>query len=289
MTTLFVLTVTGLGISALYFLVAAGLSLVFGLADVLNFAHGLFLTLGAYVAWWVMTGLPGGFVTALVLATAAGVAAAVGVEYVVVRPLYGRPVQQVLATVGLSLAGTAALVVGFGPDPRSVVSPDWTQRVIRVGSGALPVNRLLLIGAAVLVLVGLLLTLRYTRLGLTIRAGVENREMVSALGIDVHRAFAVVFAVAGGIAAFAGALAGTYFRAVTPDQGNALLIFAIITVVIGGLGSITGTAAAAMVVGLTQQYVNFYAAAGLGDICVLVVLAGILLLRPRGIAGRRLA
>ena len=289
MSTLFLLTVTGLGLAALYFLVAAGLSVVFGLADVLNFAHGLFLAVGAYSAWWFIPRVPGGYPVALLLASAVGVAVSIAVEFAVVRPLYGRPVQQVLATVGLSLAGTAALVVGWGADQRAFPAPAWTQQVVHVHGGAIPVNRLLLIGTALAVLIALTATLRFTRLGLTVRAGAENREMVSALGIDVRRAFAIVFALAGGVAALAGGLAGTYFGAVSPDQGNSLLIFAIIVVVIGGLGTVSGTAAAAVLVGLTQQYVNYYGAAGLGDISVLIVLAGVLLVRPTGLAGRRLA
>lgn len=289
MSTLFLLTVTGLGLAALYFLVAAGLSVVFGLANVLNFAHGLFLAIGAYAAWWFIPRVPGGYPVALLLAALVGMAVAIAVELTVIRPLYGRPVQQVLATVGLSLAGTAALIAGWGSDPRTFPAPLWTQQVVPVGAGAIPVNRLLLIGTALAILATLTATLRFTRLGLTVRAGVENREMVSALGIDVQRAFTIVFSLAGGVAALAGGLAGTYFGAVTPDQGNSLLIFAIIVVVIGGLGTVGGTAVAAVLVGLTQQYVNYYGATGLGDISVLVLLAGVLLFRPSGLAGRRLA
>jgi branched-chain amino acid transport system permease protein len=287
--TVVVLALTGLGLAALYFLVACGLSLVFGLADVLNFAHGLMLTAGAYATWWASATAPGGFPAALGCGVAAGTLTAVAIELVIVRRLYGRPVDQVLATVGLSLAGVAAVQAAWGTDPRTFPAPAWTQRVVRLGGSALPANRLLLIAGAAAVLAALAITLRYSRFGLIIRAGVENREMVTALGIDVRIAFTGVFALSGAVAGLAGGLGGTYFGAITPDQGSSLLVFAIIIVVIGGLASITGTAVAALLVGLVQQFVNYYAAPGVGDISVLALLAVILILRPQGIAGRRLA
>ncbi|GAB3797964.1 hypothetical protein GCM10027605_08800 [Micromonospora zhanjiangensis] len=125
MSTLVLLTVTGLGLAALYFLVASGLSLVFGLADVLNFAHGLFLSVGAYATWWAAGNLPGagadgfGFVLAVAFGVLAGAVVAMLVELVMIRPLYARPIEQVLVTVGLSLAGVALLQATWGADPRS--------------------------------------------------------------------------------------------------------------------------------------------------------------------------
>jgi branched-chain amino acid transport system permease protein len=136
------------------------------------------------------------------------------------------------------------------------------------------------------VLVLLQLFLRRTRYGLIIRAGVENRAMVTALGIDVRKAFTLVFALGGIAAALGGVLSGVYFNTIDPTQGTSLLIFAFIVVVIGGLGSITGSALAAVVVGLVQQYANYYASDyGLGDISVFLLLAVVLLARPRGLAG----
>ena len=133
-------------------------------------------------------------------------------------------------------------------------------------------------------LVGLTAFLRYTRYGLIIRAGVENRAMVTALGIDVRKAFTLVFALGGAAAALAGVLSGVYFGVVDPGRGTSLLIFAFIVVVIGGFGSIGGTAVAAVVVGLIQQYANYYASSGLGDLAVVLLLAIVLLLKPEGLA-----
>jgi branched-chain amino acid transport system permease protein len=119
-----------------------------------------------------------------------------------------------------------------------------------------------------------------------IRAGVENRAMVSALGVNVGRAFTLVFAIGGALASLAGILTGTFFGTITPEQGTSLLIFAFIVVIIGGLGSIKGSALAALAVGLLQQYANYYAAGGMGDLIVVALLAGVLLVRPQGLLGR---
>jgi branched-chain amino acid transport system permease protein len=284
MGTVVLLSLTGLGLAALYFLIASGLSLVFGLAGVLNFAHGLFLSVGAYATWWAAPrwGLP----AAVAVGVAAAALTGALVELVLIRPLYRRPTEQVLVTVGLSIAGVALLQAVWGADPRPYPRPQWTVRVTRVLGADVPNDRLLLVLAAGAVLAGLVAFLRFTRYGLVIRAGVENRAMVSALGIDVRRAFTLVFAIGGGLAGLAGALGGMYFGSVSPGQGASLLIFAFIVVVIGGLGSVTGSAAAAVAVGLVQQFVNYYGAAGAGDICVVALLAAVLLLRPYGIAGR---
>ena len=286
MSTFVLLTLTGLGLAALYFLVAAGLSLVFGLADVLNFAHGLFLSVGAYGTWWAYGHLPGfGFWLSVGFGVACGVVVAVLVELVLIRPLYSRTIEQVLVTVGLSLAGVALLQAGFGADPVLYPRPQWTVELTHIAGARVPNNLFLLIGAAVVVLVGLLALLRYTRYGLVIRAGVEDRAMVTALGIDVRRAFTLVFAIGGAAAALAGALGGVYFGSISPAGGTSLLIFAFIVVVIGGMGSVVGSAYAAVAVGLLQVFVN-YAAAGLGDVCVVALLAAVLLVRPQGITGR---
>ncbi len=282
MSTVVLLAVTGLGLAALYFLVASGLSLIFGLADVLNFAHGLFLSIGAYGTWWATTWLPFGW--AVLFGVAVGTAVAVLVELFLIRPLYSGTIKQVLVTVGLSLAGVALLQAVFGADPRPFPRPDWTQGVVSLLGARIPVDRFLMIGAAVAVFLGIMAFLRWTRYGLIVRAGVENREMVTALGIDVRKAFTLVFAIGGAAAALAGALSGVYFSTISPTMGGSLLIFAFIVVVIGGMGSLPGSALAAVAVGLLQQFVNYYGTSGAGDVCVVALLAIVLLLRPKGLA-----
>jgi branched-chain amino acid transport system permease protein len=290
--TFVLLTVTGLGLGAMYFLIASGLSLIYGLMGVLNFAHGAFLTVGAYGAWWLDGRIDGiGSLTARFLIVTAfgllvGAVVAALVELVLIRPLYQRHIEQVLVTVGLSLV-IGALVQGtWGPEVRTFPSPRWMVDTTSILGAQIPNDRFVEIGAAVAVLVGLRLFLSRTRYGLIIRAGVENRAMVTALGIDVRKAFTLVFAIGGVAAALAGVLSGVYFGGIEPARGTSLLIFAFIVVVIGGLGSIEGSAAAAVVVGLTQQYANYYASSGLGDIAVVLLLAAVLLVRPSGLAGK---
>lgn len=290
MSTVALLTITGLGLGALYFLIAAGLSLIWGLMRVLNFAHGAFFTVAAYIGWTASEAIPLElvwlrWVVAVAIGILAGGVVAALTELVLIRPLYARHVGQVLVTVGLALA-TVALVQGaYGSDPRQVALPDWMTATSSVLGAAIPNTRLLAIVAAGLVLALLLFFLQRTRYGLIVRAGVENRAMVSALGIDVQRAFTLVFAIGGMAAGLAGVLAGAYYGTIDPGRGTAMLIFAFIVVVIGGLGSITGSALAAVVVGLLQQFLNFYAAAGAGDFAVILLLAGVLLVRPGGLAG----
>jgi branched-chain amino acid transport system permease protein len=292
MTTVVLLTVTGLGLAALYFLVASGLSLIFGLMGVLNFAHGAFLTIGAYGTWWASGNLPGagatgwGFVLAVAFGIAVGTLVAVLIELALIRPLYERHIEQVLVTVGLSLALVALVRAIWGADPRPFPRPEFARGTTSVFGANVPNDRFLLIGSAVVVLLAVLAFLRYTRYGLIIRAGVENRSMVTALGIDVRKAFTLVFAIGGAFAALAGALGGVYLGSISPHQGTSLLIFAFIVVVIGGMSSITGTALSAVLVGLVQQFANYYLASGVGDLSVVLLLAVVLLARPGGLTAR---
>jgi branched-chain amino acid transport system permease protein len=286
------LTITGLGLGAMYFLIASGLSLIYGLMGVLNFAHGSFLTLGAYGAWWFDRYVDGigsqtlRFLIDMLVGLAIGAVVAALVEFVLIRPLYQRHIEQVLVTVGLTLVITAVVQGTWGPEVRLFPTAEWMVDTTSVLGASIPNDRFVEIGAAVVVLIALQVFLRRTRYGLIVRAGVENRAMVTALGIDVRRAFTLVFAIGGVAAALAGVLSAVYFGGIDPTRGTSLLIFAFIVVVIGGLGSIEGSAAAAVIVGLTQQYANYYASSGLGDLSVVLLLAIVLLVRPTGLAGK---
>jgi branched-chain amino acid transport system permease protein len=289
MSTFVLLTVTGLGLGALYFLIASGLSLIYGLMGVLNFAHGAFLTVGAYAAWFTESKLGGvsiwpRFLVGALVGLIVGAVFAALVELVLIRPLYNRHIEQVLVTVGLALSTTALVVAIWGNDARPVPAPGWLGDTTTFLGANIPNDRFVLIVAAIVVLLALNAFLRRTRYGLIIRAGVENRAMVTALGIDVRRAFTLVFAIGGVCAALAGVLSNVYFSTVDPQRGTSLLIFAFIVVVIGGLGSLRGTAMAAVVVGLVQQYANYYASSGLGDLSVVLLLSLVLLARPGGLS-----
>jgi branched-chain amino acid transport system permease protein len=276
----------------LYFLIASGLSLIYGLMGVLNFAHGAFLTVGAYFAWWSSVKLEGTigstwvrFLVSVLIGLVAGAVLAALVELVLIRPLYLRHIEQVLVTVGLSFVLIALVQAFWGPDFHPIDVPSWIDATSAVGGANVPNHSFVEILVAAAVLAGLLAFLRFTRYGLIIRAGVENRAMVTALGIDVKKAFTLVFAIGGIAAALAGVLAGIHFSGIDPTQGTSLLIFAFIVVVIGGLGSIVGSAVAAVMVGLLQQYVN-YKSSGVGDLSVVLLLALTLLIRPGGLFGK---
>lgn len=292
MSTWLLLTITGVGLGAMYFLIASGLSLIYGLMGVLNFAHGAFITVGSYGTWWCSThvfdgigSVLGRFLLSALLGLLCGAVFAGLVELVLIRPLYSRHIEQVLVTVGLQLAFVALVTGIWGPDAKTFAVPPWLHETTDVLGAHIPNDRWVEIATAAAVLGLLQLFLRKTRYGLIIRAGVENRAMVQALGIDVRKAFTLVFAIGGVAAAIAGVLSGVYFNTVSPEQGTSLLIFAFIVVVIGGLGSIGGSAVAAVVVGLTQQYTNYYASSGVGDLVVVLLLGLVLLARPRGLAG----
>jgi branched-chain amino acid transport system permease protein len=290
MSTIVLLLITGLGLGALYFLVASGLSLIYGLMGVLNFAHGAFLSLGAFAGWELARRLGGDswitLILSLILGAAVGAAFAAATEFFLIRKLYERHIEQVLVTVGLALAAVALFDGIWGTDPVYVDGPAWLTGTTQVLGATIPNDRFLLIFAAVAVLVGIVLFLRHTRYGLIIRAGVENRPMVTALGIDVRRSFTVVFAIGGAAAGLGGVLASHYYGYVSPALGGSLLIFAFIVTVIGGLGSLAGAAIASAAVAVLQQFANFYWG-GTGDLMVVLLLAVVLLVRPRGILGSR--
>lgn len=285
------LVVTGLGLGALYFLAASGLSLIYGLMGVLNFAHGAFMVAGAYSGWLLMGALPRSMSVATRLTLAVAVAVLVGavvgltVEVLLIRPLYRHHIQQVLVTVGLALASIAAVQGIWGSDPHPIEKTSWLSQTTALGDARLPNDRFLFIAVALAAFLALVALLRLTRLGLVIRAGVENRAMVEALGIDVQRTFTIVFAIGGAAAGLAGMLYAVYAGSVAPGQGGSLLIFAFIVVVIGGMGSLSGTALASVAVGLVQQLANYYAASGVGDLSVVLLLAAVLLLRRRSLDG----
>lgn len=284
-------TVTGLGLAGLYFLLASGLSLIFGLMSVLNLAHGAFFAAGGYAAWWVMDSLDAvpaepRFLLAVVAAGAVGAVVGAVVERGLIRRLYGSHVRQILLTIGLGMSAVALMGGWFTYNPRLMEQPAWFGETTQIIGANIPNSRLLILGVAIVMLVGLMAFLRRTRHGLIIRAGVENPSMARALGIDVARSFTIVFALGGLLAGIGGALGAVYFNGISPSLGTTQLIFAFIVVVIGGLGSIPGTAMAAVLVALTQVYVNNYVATGLGSIAVVVLLAVVLLVRPQGLLGK---
>lgn len=290
MSTLVLTLITGLGLGALYFLAASGLSLIYGLMHVLNFAHGAFLSLAALVGWQVAQAMGAstwsGFVVSILVGAAVGAIFATLTELFLIRPLYERHIEQVLVTVGLALASIALFEGVWGADAVNITGPGWLTQTTNVLGASIPNKFWVLILIAVLVLVALVIFLRKTRYGMIIRAGVENRAMVTALGIDVRKAFTLVFAIGGAAAGVGGVLAMHYTTYVSAHLGQTLLIFAFIVTVVGGLGSLAGAAIASVIVAVLQQFANFYLG-GTGDFIVVILLAVVLLVRPRGLMGRK--
>ena len=290
MSTIILTLVTGVGLGALYFLVASGLSLIYGLMHVLNFAHGAFLTLSAFLGWMVAQALGTeswwSFLVSILVGAAVGAVFATLTELVLIRPLYERHIEQVLVTVGLSFAAVALFEGVWGTDAIPISGPPWLKDTTEILGARIPNVYWVLMLAAALVLAALVLFLKKTRYGMIIRAGVENRSMVTSLGIDVRRSFTLVFAIGGAAAGIGGVLAMHYSTFVSAHLGSTLLIFAFIVTVVGGLGSLTGAAVASVVVAVLQQYANFYLG-GTGDFIVVILLAVVLLVRPSGLLGRK--
>ena len=290
MDTFILIAITGIGLGALFFLVASGLSLIYGLMGVLNFAHGTFMTVGAFSGLWISTQVfttssTWTFLGAMLFGGLAGGLFALLVEQLVITRLYERHIEQALVTVGVSLVVGAMLSGWFGNDPRLLPTPHWFINTVTIGKAFIPVDRFLYIGAALFLLITLSSILRFTRIGLIIRAGVENRSMVGALGINVRLAFSTVFFLGGFAAGLGGVLIAAYQNGVTPLMSGSWLIYGFIVVVVGGMGSLGGSALAALLIGVVDQFTNYYSP-GLGDFVIVFLLAAVLLTRPQGLLGK---
>lgn len=290
MSTFVLILATGIGLGALYFLVASGLSLIYGLMGVLNFAHGAFLTIGAFVGLWLMQSvfkssetIP--FFAAMIIGGLAAGLFALLMEQLLIKKLYDRHIDQALVTVGVSLVVGALLAGWFGNDLRLMMLPGFMNKAWMVAGAAIPVDRLVYVGVAVALLLGNFALLKYTRIGLVIRAGVENRTMVTALGVNVKLAFSFVFFLGGFAAGIGGVLIAAYSSGVSPLMAGSWLIYGFIVVVVGGMGSVGGSFAAAMLIGILKQFTNYYASS-LGDFVIVAVLVVVLLTRPQGLAGK---
>jgi len=288
------LTIAGAAMGMMLFLMASGLTLIFGLMDVLNFAHGAFITLGAYLAVTVI-GQLAGWTTAdswllNLLALAAAVVAAAMVcgavgwafERVIIRRVYGAHLQQILITVGGMIVAEQLVVVIWGAEPLQVPKPAMLRGSFVLGGAAIETYRMVAVALGLLVYATMHAVLNRTRIGLLVRAGVENREMVEALGFRIRRLFVGVFIAGCALAGIGGVMWAAYQELVTAAIGADMTILVFIVVIIGGLGSVTGCFVGAVLVGLVANYVGFLApTVALGSNIALMVL--VLLWRPRGL------
>jgi len=288
------LSVAGLAMGMMIFMMASGLTLVFGLMDVLNFAHGVFISLGAYAATSVLLALKPAMaahsvaanLSAMLPAVAAAIALACVLgwlfERVIIRPVYRDHLRQILVTMGGLIVFEQLIHVVWGPDIIPLPRPQAIAGSFIVGEAAIERYRVLAVVVGLAVFAALWLVLNRTRLGLLIRAGVENAEMVESLGYRIRRLFIGVFVAGSGLAGLGGAMWAMYQESVNTQMGMQMIVVIFIVVIIGGLGSVGGAFLGALLVGLLANYTGYLAPKlALGSNILLMVL--ILLWRPQGL------
>lgn len=275
----------GLVLGMTLVLVSLGLTIIFGLLGVINFAHGDILLVGTYLAWTVQAET-GSFLLAIVIALVGTFLLGLVLERTLLRYTYGRygVFLQLLLTFGIAEFLRGGVMLVWGQSGKNFPSPSWAQGSVDLILFTYPLYRSLVIVIGGALIVGLYLFLNRTDLGLLIRAGTQDREMVDALGIDISRIYLLVFGIGAGLAGIAGALIGP-IRAAYPTLGIELLIPAFVVVVVGGLGSFRGTIVAGLLVGVLQIMTGVVYAQASGVI-VFVLMAIVLLVRPRGLFGK---
>jgi len=288
------LTVAGLAMGLIIFVIASGLTLVFGLMDVLNFGHGLFIALGAFVATTVLgtmsdwTGSASlwrnlaAVLPAMLVAMAVAGAVGLAFERFIVRPVYGQHLKQILITMGGMIIGEELIKVVWGPQQIALPLPEAMRGSVLLGEAAIEKYRLFVVVVGLLVFGALAWTLNRTKIGLLIRAGVQDREMVEALGYRIRRLFVAVFAMGSALAGLGGVLWGLYQQMVLPQMGAQVNVLIFIVIIIGGLGSTTGALVGALLVGLMANYTGFLAPK-VALFSNIALMAAILLWRPQGV------
>ena len=290
------LTVAGLAMGMIIFIIASGLTLIFGLMDVLNFGHGVFIALGAYVAtsvlgamgdwtgsaslWRNMMAVLPAMIVAMLVAGAVGVV----FERFIVRPVYGNHLKQILITMGGMIIGEELIKVIWGPLQIPLPLPEGMRGAILLGDAAVEKYRAIAVLVGLLVFGVLLWVLTRTKIGLLIRAGVQDREMVESLGYRIKVLFVGVFVVGSALAGLGGVMWGLYQQNVIPQMGAQVNVLIFIVLIIGGLGSTSGALIGALLVGLMANYTGFLVpkAALFSNIALMVA---ILLWRPQGVYG----
>jgi branched-chain amino acid transport system permease protein len=285
----------GVTLAGLYFLVASGFTLVFGLMRNVNLAHGSLYLFGAYVgfsaaeatgSWFI--GVAAGFL--------AGALAGALMQVLVFRRMEGDELRQTLVTIGISIVGADLMLAVWSGNTYQFTTPDWldgavtTPIVLALRSNGAPVPmtyplyRLVVLAVAIVIGIGLWLVLNRTRIGMMIRAGVDDRAMLAAAGVNVHLVFVIVFAIGAGLAGFAGVVGGTALS-IAPGEDVRYLLASLVVVIVGGMGSIPGAAIGALLIGLAEQiglaYFPTY-----GVVLTFVIMVAVLAYRPQGIMGR---
>jgi branched-chain amino acid transport system permease protein len=293
-TTWVTLTIAALAMGMMIFVIASGLTLVFGLMDVLNFGHGAFIAVGAYVAMTVLATMPAWTqapsmslnLAALGLATCAamGVTGCLGwaFERMIVRPVYGRHLEQILVTTGGLIVAEQLIHVFWGGDQKPMPLPTALRGAITLGDINLEKFRLLAVIVGLVVFSTISVVLNRTRIGLLIRAGVENREMVEALGYRINRLFVGVFVAGSALAGLGGTLWALYRETLTAAIGADVIVLVFIVIIIGGLGSVGGCFIGSILVAMLANYTG-YVAPKIALASSIFLMVGILMWRPQGL------
>jgi len=275
----------GLQYGLLLFLVASGLTLIFGIMGVINLAHGSFYMVGAYLAW-SLASMTGSLLAAIVLGIALSIALGLALEWLLIRHFYHRDhLYQVLLTYGLILVFEELRSILWGDDVQGVPVPELLSASIPLTDTlSYPVYRVMMSVVCLVIALGMYLLIRRTRLGMTIRAGAHSRELVETLGVNVRLLFQVVFALGIALASFAGMLAAPV-SSVYPGMGHQVLIICFVVVVIGGIGSIRGALVAALLIGLADTFGQVFLPQ-IAGMMVYLLMALVLVLRPQGLFGK---
>ncbi|MCP8938321.1 branched-chain amino acid ABC transporter permease [Alsobacter sp. SYSU M60028] len=288
------LTAAGLAMGMMIFLMASGLTLVFGLMDVINFGHGVFISIGAYAMLLVLGPLAGWAeadslplnlaLLAVCIVVAMAVTAALGLvfERVIIRPVYRSHLKQILVTMGGMIVAEQAIHVVWGASPVAIRLPEAFRGAIVIGDAAVERYRVVAVAIGLVVFAGMSLVLNRTRLGLLIRAGVENPEMVEALGYRIRRLFVGVFVAGSALAGLGGVMWGFYRQTLTAGMGMEVMVLVFIVIIIGGLGSVGGCFVGSLLVALVANYVGFLAPK-LALVSNILVMALVLAWRPQGL------
>jgi branched-chain amino acid transport system permease protein len=274
----------GLSFGALLFVLASGFTLIFGLMGIVNLAHGAFYLLGGNIAITVAVAT-GSFVLAIVAAVVITGFIGLVSERFLLRPIRGNEMLEVLVTVGLMFVLADISLAIFGGNPRSLQVPSFLSGPITMGPLVYPKYRLVLVALALVIGVGLYLMQRFSRVGAIIRAGVDDRETVGLIGINISRVFMWLFVFGACLAALSG-VAAAGILTMTPGADTNILLYALVVVIVGGLGSIEGAAVGSIVIGLIDSFSRIWIPE-FSYFAVFAPMAIILMVRPRGLLGRR--
>jgi branched-chain amino acid transport system permease protein len=275
----------GLVLGALLALISSGLTIIYGTLGVLNLAHGAMFMIGGYAGYLAFEGT-GSFLVAVVAGALFVMVLGIAMERVIIRHFYDRPAEdQILVTFGLGICFVELVRLGFGSLSKSVPPPSWATGATSLGFMLYPTYRLVVVGIVAAMLLALWLVLYRTRLGMIVRAGIEDAVMVDSLGINVFRVFMIVFGIGAMAAGFAG-IVNAPVVSLTPDMGEAILIETFVVVVIGGVGSFPGAILGGLIAGQILSLTSMVDP-GYSYVMLFAVMTLVLLVRPRGLLGVR--